>query len=58
MGFPEYPGIYNIDLSLSRSFRRGWPGEAGRLTFRVVSQFEFVVRASWPARAAIDAIPV
>jgi hypothetical protein len=28
------PGLYNIDLSLSRSFRPGWLGEAGRLTFR------------------------
>ncbi len=28
------PGLFNIDLSLSRSFRLPWLGEAGRLTFR------------------------
>jgi hypothetical protein len=28
------PGLFNIDLSLSRSFRLLWLGEAGRLTFR------------------------
>jgi hypothetical protein len=28
------PGLYNIDLSLSRSFGVPWLGESGRLTFR------------------------
>jgi hypothetical protein len=28
------PGLYNIDISLSRSFPLRWLGEAGRLSFR------------------------
>ena len=28
------PGLYNVDLSLSRSFGLPWMGEAGRLTLR------------------------
>jgi hypothetical protein len=28
------PGLYNVDISLSRSFPLRWLGEAGRLTFR------------------------
>ena len=28
------PGLYNIDLSISRFFRPVWLGESGRLTFR------------------------
>ena len=28
------PGLYNIDLSVSRFFRPAWLGETGRLTFR------------------------
>ena len=28
------PGLYNVDLSVSRFFRPAWLGESGRLTFR------------------------
>jgi hypothetical protein len=28
------PGLFNVDLSLSRSFGLKWLGESGRLTFR------------------------
>ena len=28
------PGLYNLDISLSRSFPLHWLGESGRLTFR------------------------
>ena len=28
------PGLYNVDISLSRSFPLRWLGESGRLTFR------------------------
>ncbi len=28
------PGLYNVDLSLSRSFSFPWPGESGRLSLR------------------------
>ena len=28
------PGLYNVDLSVSRFFRPAWLGETGRLTFR------------------------
>jgi hypothetical protein len=28
------PGLYNVDISLSRSFPIRWLGESGRLTFR------------------------
>jgi hypothetical protein len=28
------PGLFNVDIAVSRSFRPGWMGEAGRMTFR------------------------
>jgi len=28
------PGLFNVDIAVSRSFRPGWMGEAARMTFR------------------------
>ena len=39
------PGIYNIDLSLGRSFGVPWFGESGRLTFRA-DAFNFLNHAN------------
>jgi hypothetical protein len=39
------PGLYNVDISLSRSFPLRWPGEAGRLTFRA-DVFNFLNHAN------------
>jgi hypothetical protein len=39
------PGIYNIDLSLARSFGLRWLGDAGRLTLRA-DAFNFLNHAN------------
>ena len=39
------PGLYNVDISLSRSFPLRWLGEAGRLTFRA-DAFNFLNHAN------------
>ncbi len=39
------PGLFNIDLSLARSFPLKWLGEAGRLTFRA-DAFNFLNHAN------------
>jgi hypothetical protein len=39
------PGFYSLDLSLSRSFRMPWLGEAGRLRFRA-DAFNFLNHAN------------
>jgi hypothetical protein len=39
------PGLYNVDISLSRSFPLRWLGESGRLTFRA-DAFNFLNHAN------------
>jgi hypothetical protein len=39
------PGLYNVDISLSRSFPLRWLGESGRLTFRA-DVFNFLNHAN------------